>query len=74
MTAAPAGRDVAKPHAADLALIPFATGSHCGAAHFVLTADLTRHDGALYDATDDQRLEEWRRAVVRAATEGDTSD
>jgi acyl-CoA thioesterase len=51
MTAAPAGRDDVKPHAADLALIPFATGPDRRAAHFVLTPDLTRHDGALYGGT-----------------------
>ena len=51
MTSLPAGRADAYPHAADLALIPFAMGSDRGAAHFVLTPDLTRHDGALYGGT-----------------------
>ena len=51
MTSLPAGRADAYPHAADLALIPFAIGSDRGAAHFVLTPDLTRHDGALYGGT-----------------------
>jgi len=51
MTSLPAGRADAYPHAADLALIPLATGSDLGVAHFVLTADLTRHDGALYGGT-----------------------
>ena len=51
MTSLPAGRADAYPHAADLALIPFAIGSDPGAAHFVLTPDLTRHDGALYGGT-----------------------
>jgi acyl-CoA thioesterase len=46
-----AGRADAYPRAADLALIPFVTGSGPGAAHFVLTPDLTRHDGALYGGT-----------------------
>jgi len=51
MTSLPAGRvDDAYPHAADLALIPFA-GFDRGAVHFVLTPDLTRHDGALYGGT-----------------------
>jgi len=51
MTSLAAGRADAYPHAADLALIPFATGSGRGTAHFVLTPDLTRHDGALYGGT-----------------------
>src|SRR5690242_5946257 len=50
-TPPPGGRADAYPHAADLALIPFARGSDRGAAHFVLTPDLTRHDGALYGGT-----------------------
>jgi acyl-CoA thioesterase len=41
----------AYPHATDLALIPFEFGHERGAAHFVLTPDLTRHDGALYGGT-----------------------
>ena len=56
MSSLPAGRADAYPHAADLALIPLATGSDRGGpdralAHFVLTTDLTRHDGALYGGT-----------------------
>src|SRR6476620_7331516 len=51
MTSLPAGRADAYPNAADLALIPFAMGPDRGAAHFVLTPDLTRHDGALYGGT-----------------------
>jgi acyl-CoA thioesterase len=51
MTSKPVGRADAYPHAADLALIPFAMGSDRRAAHFVLTPDLTRHDGALYGGT-----------------------
>ena len=47
----PAGRADAYPHAADLALIPFAIGPDRADAHFVLTPDLTRHDGALYGGT-----------------------
>jgi len=39
------------PHEADLALIPFATGSDRTVAQFVLTRDLSRHDGALYGGT-----------------------
>ena len=39
------------PRPADLALIPFVMGCDRGDAHFVLTADLTRHDGALYGGT-----------------------
>jgi acyl-CoA thioesterase len=39
------------PHAADRALIPFVIGPERGGAHFVLTPDLTRHDGALYGGT-----------------------
>jgi len=50
-TQPPAGRADAYPHAADLALIPFVMGSDPGVAHFVLTPDLTRHDGALYGGT-----------------------
>jgi acyl-coenzyme A thioesterase PaaI-like protein len=48
---APPGRADAYPHAADLALIPFAIGSDPGVASFVLTPDLGRHDGALYGGT-----------------------
>jgi acyl-CoA thioesterase len=51
MTSLPAGGADAYPHAADLALIPFTIGSDLGAAHFVLTPDLGRHDGALYGGT-----------------------
>jgi acyl-CoA thioesterase len=51
MTANPAGRAEAYPFAADLALIPFVIGSDRGTAQFVLTPDLTRHDGALYGGT-----------------------
>ena len=51
MTTLPGARADAYPHAADLALIPFATGSDRSAVHFVLTPDLTRHDGALYGGT-----------------------
>jgi acyl-CoA thioesterase len=51
MTSLAAGRADAYPHAADLALIPFAVGSDRGAASFVLTPDLGRHDGALYGGT-----------------------
>src|SRR6476660_10570969 len=51
MTSLPAGRADAYPHAADLALIPFAMEPDRGAAHFVLTLDLPRHDGALYGGT-----------------------
>ena len=51
MTSLAAGRPDAYPHAADLALIPFTMGADRGAAHFVLTPDLTRHDGALYGGT-----------------------
>jgi acyl-CoA thioesterase len=39
------------PHADDLALIPFELGPDGGAAHFVLTPDLARHDGVLYGGT-----------------------
>jgi acyl-CoA thioesterase len=41
----------AYPHAADLALIPLQFGSERRVAHFELTPDLTRHDGALYGGT-----------------------
>ena len=51
MTSPSAGRADAYPHAADLALIPFVMGSDSGAAHFVLTPDLARHDGVLYGGT-----------------------
>jgi acyl-CoA thioesterase len=51
MTSPAAGRADAYPHEADRALIPLATGSGRGVAHFVLTPDLTRHDGALYGGT-----------------------
>src|SRR4051812_19331971 len=51
MTSLPAGRADAYPHAADLALIPFEMGDDLGAAQFVLTPDLARHDGALYGGT-----------------------
>jgi len=47
----PTGRADAHPNAADLALIPFSFGSDRGAARFVLTPDLARHDGALYGGT-----------------------
>src|SRR5690348_15767184 len=51
-TTSPAdGRADAYPHAADLALIPFSFTTGGNAAHFVLTPDLTRHDGALYGGT-----------------------
>jgi len=50
-TPVPPGRADAYPHAADLALIPFVMGSDRGVAHFLLTPDLTRHDGALYGGT-----------------------
>src|SRR5689334_3751542 len=50
-TSVPGGRADSYPHAADLALIPFEIGSDCCAASFVLTPDLTRHDGALYGGT-----------------------
>jgi acyl-CoA thioesterase len=39
------------PHEADLALIPFAFDADRRAARFVLTPDLTRHDGVLYGGT-----------------------
>ncbi len=51
MSSLPAERADLYPHAADLALIPFAIGSDRSVAHFVLTPDLTRHDGALYGGT-----------------------
>jgi hypothetical protein len=51
MTPSPPGRADAYPHDADLALIPFPTGSDPGAAHFELTPDLARHGGALYGGT-----------------------
>src|SRR5215831_20815276 len=38
-------------HASDLALIPFQFGADRSRASFVLTPDLTRHDGALYGGT-----------------------
>jgi acyl-CoA thioesterase len=41
----------AYPHAADLALIPLEFEPGRRVAHFVLTPDLTRHDGALYGGT-----------------------
>jgi hypothetical protein len=50
-TPVPPGRADAYPLAADLALIPLAMGSDRGFAHFVLTPDLSRHDGALYGGT-----------------------
>src|SRR5690349_20196016 len=51
MTQPAAGRADAFPHAADLALIPFDIGPDGDVASFVLTPDLTRHDGALYGGT-----------------------
>jgi len=51
MSSLPAGRADVYPRAADLALIPLAIGSDSAVAHFGLTPDLTRHDGALYGGT-----------------------
>jgi hypothetical protein len=39
------------PHEPDLALIPLRFGIDHRHAHFVLTPDLTRHDGVLYGGT-----------------------
>jgi acyl-CoA thioesterase len=39
------------PHDADLALIPFVFAADRSHAHFILTPDLTRHDGVLYGGT-----------------------
>jgi acyl-CoA thioesterase len=51
MTSLSAGGADAYPHAADRALLPLVLGADPGTAHFVLTPDLTRHDGALYGGT-----------------------